>query len=158
MKATRKLAQLKLVSSASIDKSKDVLAERRHKLLGKLRQQFDAVKADQEGVTYTVKRTRRVKDKETGAVQFVAVQRPIPKFYFADARGKWYFGLRYGSKRLAVADGKDTIEVGEKKELLPVIATLIEAVEQGELDEQLRSVGKGPKRVRTEPGKTATRA
>lgn len=158
MKSLKRLGQLRLVSGASIDRSKDVLAERRRKLLGKLRQQFEAVKAEQEGATYTVTRTRRVKDKETGAVQFATVQRPIPKFYFADARGKWYFGLRYGSKRLAVTDGKDTIEVGEKKELLPVIATLIEAVEQGELDEQLRSVGMTPKRVRTDSGKAVARA
>lgn len=158
MKAARKLTQLKLVSGASIDKSKDVLTERRQKLLGKLRQQFEAAKADQEGVTYAVTRTRRVKDKETGAVQFATVQRPIPKFYFADARGKWYFGLRYGSKRLAVADGKDTIEVGEKKELLPVIATLIEAVEQGELDEQLRAVGRAVRGARSEPRKVAAKA
>lgn len=158
MKTAKKLTQLKLVSGASIDKSKDVQAERRQKLIGKLRQQFEAAKAEQEGVTYTVTRTRRVKDKETGAVQFASVQRPIPKFYFADARGRWYFALRYGSKRLAIVDGKDTIEVGEKKELLPVIATLIEAVEQGELDEQLRGVGKATKRERSDAGKSATRA
>jgi len=155
MKVAKKLAQLKLVAGTGIDKGKDVQAQRRLKLLGKLRQQFDAAKAEQDGVAYTVARTRRLKDKETGAVQLVTVQRPIPKFYFADARGKWYFELRYGSKRLAVVDGKDTIEVGEKKNLLPVIETLIEAVEQGELDEQLLGVGKpvkGSPDSRSKPG------
>jgi hypothetical protein len=157
MKVVKKLAQLKLVAGTGIDKGKDVQAQRRLKLIGKLRQQLDAAKAEQDGIAFTVARTRRLKDKETGTLQLVTVQRPVPKFYFADARGKWYFQLRYGSKRLVVLDGKDTVEVGEKKDLLPVIATLIEAVEQGELDEQLRGVGKASKGARSGSDKAAAR-
>jgi hypothetical protein len=157
MKSSMKLSQMKLVSSERIDRSRDVLTLRRQKLSSKLRQQLEAAQAELSGSAYTVSRTRRVKDKATGAISFATVQRSIPKLYFVDARGKWYFGLRYGSKRLVIADGKDTVEVGEKQDLLPVIETLIEAIDQGVLDQQLRDIGKGGQSARRKDGKAASR-
>ena len=53
-----------------------------------------------------------------------------------------YFEVRYGNKALELAKGKAAIGVGETKDLLVVIDTVISAVEAGELDDLLMEVKK----------------
>ncbi len=49
--------------------------------------------------------------------------------------------LRYGTRVLKLAKGKSAIEVGDKRQLVPVIEALKRAVAAGEVDAQLTAAG-----------------
>ena len=49
--------------------------------------------------------------------------------------------MRYGTRILELSKGKSAIEVGEMKQLVPVIEALKQAVAAGELDAQIAAAG-----------------
>ncbi len=49
--------------------------------------------------------------------------------------------MRYGTRVLELTKGKFAIEVGDKKQLVPVIEALKQAVAAGEVDQQLTAAG-----------------
>ena len=55
--------------------------------------------------------------------------------------GKVYISLRYGTRMLELSKGKSAIEVGEMKQLVPVIEALKRAAAAGELDAQIDAAG-----------------
>ena len=143
-----KLAGLKGVAHSAIAVGKDAVTLRREKLLAGLRVQLEAAKSEQQGLTLMQTRMRRVKNA-SGVTETVAVQRPASRWFFSDVRGKWYLQVRYGNRRLAVVDGKDTIEVGPKEGLMAVIETITEAVIAGELDKAMKDAA-GPRARKAE--------
>ena len=54
-------------------------------------------------------------------------------------RGKVCLQVRYGTRVLELAKGKNSIEVGSGAELLTVLETVKKSVEQGELDTQIEA-------------------
>lgn len=49
--------------------------------------------------------------------------------------------MRYGTRVIEIAKGKSAIEVGERRQLVPVIEALKQAVAAGEVDTQLTDAG-----------------
>ena len=49
--------------------------------------------------------------------------------------------MRYGTRVLELTKGKFAIEGGDKKQLVPVIEALKQAVAAGEVDQQLTAAG-----------------
>ena len=61
-------------------------------------------------------------------------------FWTADD-GKVYINPRCGTKVIEIAKGKSSIEVGEKRQLMPVIEALKKAVMAGELGNHVDATG-----------------
>jgi hypothetical protein len=67
--------------------------------------------------------------------------------WFYQVNDTWFFEIKYGNKSLELQKGKVAIEVGKQENLLTTIDTLIQAVEIGELDVQLKAVT-GPRKAK----------
>ena len=65
------------------------------------------------------------------------VPRHVRKGWFTDASGKMFFQLRYGSRPIELAKGMNAIEVEGLKSVPAIISSLIDAINDGELDPQL---------------------
>ena len=134
------IASLK-VTNADRPRQLPVIVQRRNKLINALHDQLELARAEAEGREYLKSRRRHVKNPVTGEyTQAVVSRRPRTWFWTAND-GKVYISLRYGTKVIEIAKGKSAIEVGEKKQLVPVIEALKQAVAAGEIDAQLTTAG-----------------
>ena len=129
---------LKLVAAVRINVMSPVQF-RRNKLSAKLADQIALAKAIKDGTTYAPTRVRSVKDRITGEVQTIEQARKVRPWWFRAESGKTCVQLRYGSKLIDFAKGKNAIEVATESELVSVLDALKKAVEAGELDSQIEA-------------------
>ena len=132
------LSSLKIVQ-AKRQSAIDPLMLRRYKLLRKLEDQINAAKALSKGESFSVKRVRNITDKQTSDIRAVEVFRKIRQWWFVADSGKVVIQLKYGSKVIDIAKGKNSVEVSNGAELIAVLETLKSACELGELDQQISS-------------------
>ena len=135
------LSSLKIVSAKRVAVSVDPVQFRRTKLLRKLEEQIQTARAELNGETYGAKRTVTIKDKSTGEIQTVEKSKRFRPWWYTSQNGKVCISLRYGSKVVDLARGKNAIELTDKSELVPVMEKLKQAVEAGELDQQIGLAG-----------------
>lgn len=110
----------------------------RAKLLRYLAEQKAMAEAEAGGTPFNA--TRRVtRTNEAGEKVRVDAPRHVRKGWFTDASGKMFFQLRYGAKPLEFAKGMNAVEVQSLNELPEIIGSIIEAINAGELDPQLKS-------------------
>ena len=76
--------------------------------------------------------------------QIEVAKKVRPWFFTADS-GKVVVQLRYGSKVIDIAKGKNSIEVNDGTHLISVLETLKVAVETGELDAQVSGAAEAVK-------------
>ncbi len=138
------LGSLKLVSAVRINVMSPIQF-RRNKLSAKLADQIALAKAIKEGATYAPKRVRSVKDRITGEVQTIEQTRKVRQWWFRAESGKTCVQLRYGSKLIDFAKGKNAIEVASEAELVSVLEALKKACELGELDAQMTAASEAVK-------------
>jgi hypothetical protein len=110
---------------------------RRRKLSSKLWSQIQLANALNNGESYTEKKFRTLKDRQTGETRSVEVLKRIRQMWFVSENGKVCVQIKYGSKILEFSKGKNAIEVSSGEELITALNTLKTAVESGELDSQL---------------------
>ena len=110
---------------------------RRRKLSSKLWSQIQLANALNNGESYTEKKFRTLKDRQTGETRSVEVLKRIRQMWFVSENGKVCVQIKYGSKILEFSKGKNAIEVNSGEELITALNTLKTAVESGELDNQL---------------------
>ena len=110
---------------------------RRRKLLSKLWSQIQLANALNNGDSYTEKKFRTFKDRQTGETRSVEVMKRIRQMWFVNENGKVCVQIKYGSRILEFSKGKNAIEVTSGEELISALNTLKTAVESGELDSQL---------------------
>lgn len=110
---------------------------RRNKLSNRLWSQINLAKALQNGENYTEKKFRTVKDRHTGESRSVELNKRVRQMWFVGENGKVCIQIKYGSRVLEFAKGKNAIEVGSADELISALETLKSAVEAGEIDNQL---------------------
>ena len=132
------LAALKLTNAKKSSQMSPVLA-RRTKIALRLSQQILLAKAKQGGSTYAPTKQRKVKDAETGETRTVQVEKRIKEWWFAAVSGKLCVALRYGAKVIELAKGKSAVELGSKDDLVKTLEVLKQAVQNGELDQQLET-------------------
>lgn len=130
------IAKLKLVSSKKERNVSPVVA-RRNKLAGKIDEQLLFATAQRDGQIYAPKRLKNVIDKATGERKTVEATKRIKEWYWTNSTGKIHLSVRYGSKTLELAKGKNAIELNSGDELLATLVTLKEAVIAGELDDAI---------------------
>jgi hypothetical protein len=77
------------------------------------------------------------KNQKTGESRSVEVMKRVRQMWFVGENGKVCLQLKYGTKIIDIAKGKNAVEVGTADELISALTTLKTAVEAGELDAQL---------------------
>ena len=132
------LTALKLVT-AKRPQSASPLVQRRNKLSNQLWEQIELARASADGKTYAPTRLRTVKDKLTGARTTVEAVKRVKQWWFVAENGKVCLQVRYGTRVLELAKGKNSIEVGSGNELIAVLETVKKCVEGGELDTQIEA-------------------
>ncbi len=134
------IANLKVVTTKRPEQQ-PMIVKRRNKLISQLHDQLQLAQAEFEGREYLKARRRHVKNTVTGEYSEAMVSRKPRAWYWIADDGKIYLNLRYGTRVLEIAKGKSAIEVGERKQLVPMIEALKQAVAAGEIDTQLMAAG-----------------
>jgi len=113
------------------------IVQRRNKLSNQLWELMELAKCLAEGKTYAPTRLRTVKDKQTGERKTVEAVIRVKQWWFVADNGKVCLQVRYGTRVIELAKGKNSVEVGNGEELQAVLKTVKTAVEAGELDAQI---------------------
>ena len=135
------LSSLKVINAVK-QVANDSTQFRREKLCKKLDEQINLAVAVSEGNTYTVKRQRNIKDKDkdSGLTTTVEVNKRVRQWWFVNRdTNKVALQLRYGTKVIEFAKGKNAIEVNSGEELITTLQKLRTATLNGELDECINS-------------------
>ena len=131
------LSSLKVINAVK-QVANDSTQFRREKLCKKLDEQINLAIAVSEGNTYTVKRQRNIKDKESGLTTTVEVNKRVRQWWFVNRdTNKVALQLRYGTKIIEFSKGKNAIEVNSGEELISTLEKLRVATMSGELDESI---------------------
>lgn len=147
------LKQLKVVASSATQPRSPAQA-RRSKLIGKLQEQRSLAEAALGGPAY--RRMRWVDAvNEDGEPVRAHRQVRLRQWWSTSASGSVLFTVRYGAKPLAISGGMSTIEVERLDDLPATLATVMRAVEEGELDGELANAAKA--RTPPKPAKSATK-
>lgn len=129
------LSSLKVINAVK-QVANDSTQFRREKLCKKLDEQINLAIAVSEGNTYTVKRQRNIKDKDSGLTTTVEVNKRVRQWWFVNRdTNKVAVQLRYGTKVIEFSKGKNAIEVNSGEELITTLQKLRTATLNGELDE-----------------------
>ena len=123
-----KLNALNLVAFERPNNS-DPKLKRRRKLLDKLNEQMRLA----EDSSYQPTRMKWVTDTD-GERKRVEVPKRVKQWWGKDANGNTVLTIRYGSKPLELAKGKQAIKLASNDDVVKTLKVIAEAVEAGELD------------------------
>lgn len=130
------LTALKMVTAKRTNTQNPVLM-RRNKLSNKLWEQMELVRAHSEGRLYAPTKFKTFANKITGERHTVEVAKRVKQWWWTADTGKINLSIKYGSKVIDIAKGKNAIELSTMDELLPTLNIIKLAVEAGELDAQM---------------------
>jgi len=131
-------SSLKLVQ-ATRPQHQPAIVKQRNKLIAGLYDQIQLATAQANGADYVKTKLRQVKNLETGQYSEVQVSRRPRTWFWTAETGKVMLSIRYGVKTLELAKGKTAVEVGEVRQLVPILESLKQAVAAGELDAQIQT-------------------
>jgi hypothetical protein len=129
------ITKLKLVSSKR-ERNLSPILLRRNKLAAKIEEQLLLATAQKEGRLYAPKRLKTVTN-DAGERVAVETTKRVKEWFWTTPANKINLSLRYGSKTLELARGKNAIELGTGEELMSTLSMLKDAVIAGELDEAI---------------------
>ena len=132
------IAGLKLVASKK-SRSLSPIQQRRNKLAAKIHEQWELCTARQAGTIYAPRRLRTITNRQTGERTTVETVKRVKDWFWISESGKINLSVRYGSKTLELAKGKNAIELATGDELVSVLEKLKTAVLAGELDAQIEA-------------------
>ena len=118
--------------------------KRRYKLIAKLEEQLKMA----QDSSYVPTKSVWHNDADGTQVR-VAVPKRVKRWWAEQTDGTVVLTLRYGSKTLELAKGKNAILVHSKSELPTVLQSLKTAIEQGELDKILEEQTRFAKPINT---------
>ena len=130
------LAKLKLVNSKR-NRTVSPIVHRRNKLIVKIAEQIDLATAQNEGRLYAPKRLKTVTNADTGECRTIETTKRVKEWFWTTDSGKINFSVRYGSKVIELAKGKNAVEVANRGELIESLTLIKDAVSAGELDVQI---------------------
>jgi hypothetical protein len=114
--------------------------KRRQKLLDKLSEQLRIA----EDSSYQPTTLKWVTDAE-GERKRVEVPKRVKQWWGKDANGNTVLTVRYGSKPLELAKGKQAIKLASNDDVAKTLRVIAEAVEAGELDAVIEQQASMPK-------------
>ena len=118
------------------------IAVRRRKLVAKIDEQIQLA-SDKD---YTPKQHKWITD-ELGNQKKVEVAKRVKRWWTASVDGKINLVVRYGSKPLEFAKGKNAIELASEGEVADPLRKVREAAELGELDALIEQQARFGRRV-----------
>ena len=110
----------------------------RGKLVNYLNEQKALAEAEISGTSFVATKKVTRKNAEGENIR-VDAPRHVRKGWFVDAEGKMFFQIRYGGKPLELTKCMNAVEVENLAELPNLIASIIEAINAGELDVQAKA-------------------
>ena len=113
------------------------IQHRRNKLSTKLWEQIQLAKSQVSGEPFQVTRFRSVRDQATGLKKQVEMPKRVRPWWFISEEGKVCLNIRYGSRTLEISKGKPSVEVDNPNALIKALEVIKNAVEIGELDQQI---------------------
>ena len=131
------ISKLKLVQSKK-EQSSNPTITRRVKLVQKLEEQLNIATSQRDGTVFAPKKLKLVIDKLTGERKRVETTKRVKEWYWTNTTGKIHLHVKYGSKTLELAKGRNAIEINTNEELISALVSLKEAVIAGELDEAIK--------------------
>lgn len=134
------LATLKL-STAVKPTHMPAVQVRRNKMSRRLWEQIQLARAQQSGTVFAPIKLRSYVDKETGFRRQVESTKRVKPWWFTADNGKLTMNVLYGARRIELAKGKSSIEIGGTDQLVPTLELIKQAVEAGELDAQIEAAG-----------------
>jgi hypothetical protein len=135
------LDQLNLVVMEN-NKASNAQQHRRTKLAAKLDEQIQLATARLSGNSYQPTKLKRVVDAETGQHKTIASTKRIKEWWSYSANGQLVLCVRYGSKLMELAKGKNGIEVAHLQGLVDALGVVKQAVINGELDKQIEAASR----------------
>ena len=132
------IAKLKLVSSKR-ERNLSPILMRRQKLASKIEEQIELARCQKNGNLYAPKRLKTVTN-EAGERVVVETTKRVKEWFWTTPNNKINLSIRYGSKTLELAKGKNAIELGSQDELIETLALLQQVVIGGELDEAITEI------------------
>ena len=118
------------------------IAVRRRKLIAKIDEQIQlAANKDYTPTQYKWGTDEQVNQRK------VEVAKRVKRWWTASIDGKINLAVRYGSKPIEFAKGKNAIELVSEAEVADALAKLREAAEQGELDTLIEKQAQFGRRV-----------
>ena len=131
----------------AIDKLNLVVAEktavknpqqhRRNKLATKIDEQIKLANARLGGDSYVAKKLKRIVDGETGEIKTIETTKRIKEWWWYGDNGKLLLSVRYGSKLIELAKGKNAVEIADLQGVVDALTVIKQAVLNGELDVQI---------------------
>ncbi len=131
------LEGLKIVTASKPEQTSP-LFHRRNKLVEKLYEQIECVKAKSEGKDHFIYYMRNAKT-ETGETVQSQMIRKVRPWWYRNTDGKLVLEVRYANKRLELAKGKTGVEVETLANMASAIELVIKAVQSGEMDASLNA-------------------
>jgi len=129
------IAKLKLVASKR-ERNLSPILVRRNKLAAKIEEQLQLATAQKEGRLYAPKRIKTVTN-ELGERVAVETTKRVKEWFWTTPANKINLSVRYGSKTLELAKGKNAVESADLDELLSTLSLIKDAVANGELDDAI---------------------
>ena len=129
------ISKLKLITSKK-ERNTDPIIVRRTKLATKIEEQLQLATAQKEGRLYAPKRIKTVTN-DAGERVAIETTKRVKEWFWTTPANKINLSVRYGSKTLELAKGKNAIELSTGDELLATLSLLKDAVIAGELDEAI---------------------
>lgn len=129
------IAKLKLVSSKR-ERNLSPILLRRQKLSSKIEEQIELARCQKNGILYAPKRLKTVTN-ESGERVVIETTKRVKEWFWTTPNNKINLSIRYGSKTLELAKGKNAIELGSQDELIETLALIQQVVIGGELDEAI---------------------
>ena len=109
---------------------------RREKMARKLLEQYNLAKSHRDGEQFVLKRIKTVTDKVSGETQQIEVTKRVNQWWWTEG-SKILLQLKYGTKVLELAKGKNSIECSSGDELIKTLELVRTCVNNGELDTQI---------------------
>ena len=131
------ISKLKLVASKR-ERNLSPIMMRRNKLAMKIEEQLQLATAQKEGRLYAPKRIKNVTN-DAGERVAVETTKRVKEWFWTTPANKINLSVRYGSKTLELAKGKNAIELGTQDELIETLSVLQQAVVSGELDDAINN-------------------
>lgn len=136
------IASLKLIEFKPQNASGDVFVRRR-KLADKIAQQINLA----SDPVYTPTKIVTVTD-ENGNAQRREVAKRIKRWWVTNADGSVQLTVRYGSKPIEFAKGKNAIELASGLEISSTLTAISDAVMNGELDAAIAACASFGRRIK----------
>lgn len=137
------LDKLEVIAGGERQVGYDPVRVRRRKLASGLADQIKLLEAIEAGGTYHKVTVRKGRDLESDEVVSSEDRRQVSPWWWVDDSGKVQFAIRYGSTRLKVKDGKDTLVLGTLDDLRQLLPPLRQEVLTGSLDAALAEAAAG---------------